>query len=46
MPKLALRAQTVGITYLPLRQDLLTKNVSMNRSNEFWFWQQPLKIYR
>jgi hypothetical protein len=29
MSKLAFRAQTVDIAYLPLRQDLLAKNVLM-----------------
>ena len=29
MSKLAVRAQTVDIAYLPLRQDLLAKNVLM-----------------
>jgi len=44
MPKLALRAQTVGIAVLPLRQDVLAKNASINRSKEFWFGQQPVKM--
>jgi len=35
LPKLALRAQTVGIASHPLRQDLLTKTVSMNCSKRF-----------
>jgi hypothetical protein len=42
MPKLALRAQTVGIAVLPLSQDLWTKNVSMNRSKGFSLGQQPV----
>jgi hypothetical protein len=31
MSKLAFRAQTVDIAYLPLRQDLFAKNVLMAR---------------
>jgi len=33
--KLALRAQTVEIAGLPLRQDLLTKNVLMTAQRDF-----------
>ena len=44
MSKLALPAQTVDIAGLPLRQDLWTKNVSMNRSKAFLFGQQPVGI--
>jgi hypothetical protein len=43
MPKLALRAQTVDMADLPLRQDVLKKNGSMNRSKKFRFGQQPVK---
>jgi hypothetical protein len=39
--KLALRAQTVQITDLPLRQDLLAKKRFNDRSKEFLFGQQP-----
>jgi len=35
MLKLALRAQTVDIAYLPLRQDLLAKNVLMTAQRVF-----------
>ena len=43
MPKLALRAQTVDIADLPLRQDVLAKIGSMNRLKTFRFEQQPVK---
>jgi len=35
VPKLALRAQTVEIANLPLRQDLLAKNVLMTAQRNF-----------
>jgi hypothetical protein len=35
MSKLAFRAQTVNIAYLPLRQDLLAKNVLMTAQRDF-----------
>ena len=35
MPKLALRAQTVGIAFLSFRQDLSAKNVSMSTQKDF-----------
>ena len=35
MSKLALRAQTVDIAYLPLRQDFLAKNVLMTAQRDF-----------
>ncbi len=35
MSKLALRAQTVDIAYLPLRQDLLAKNVLMTAQRDY-----------
>ena len=35
MSKLTLRAQTVDIAYLPLRQDLLTKNGLMTAQMDF-----------
>ena len=37
MSKLALRAQTVDIAYLPLRQDFLAKNVLMTAQRDFCF---------
>ena len=43
IPKLALRVQTVGITFLSLRQDLLTKNVLMSSQKRFLFGQQPVE---
>jgi hypothetical protein len=43
MPKLALRAQTVDIAYLPLRQDVLARIGSMNRSKRFRSGQHPVK---
>jgi hypothetical protein len=44
MSKLALRAQTVDIADLSLRQDLLAKKRFNDRSKEFWFGQQPVDI--
>jgi len=41
---LALRAQTVQIADLPLRQDLLAKKRFNDRSKEFLFGQQPVNI--
>jgi hypothetical protein len=41
MPKLAFRAQTVDIAYLPLHQDLLAKKVLMTAQRDFRFGQQP-----
>ncbi len=35
MSKLAFRAQTVDIAYLPLRQDLFSKNVLMTAQRDF-----------
>ena len=35
MSKLAFRAQTVDIAYLPLRQDLFAKNVLMTVQRDF-----------
>jgi len=35
MSKLAFRAQTVDIAYLPLRQDLFAKNVLMTAQMDF-----------
>ncbi len=35
MSKLAFRAQTVDIAYLPLRQDFLAKNVLMTAQRDF-----------
>ena len=35
MSKLTLRAQTVDIAYLPLRQDFLAKNVLMTAQRDF-----------
>jgi hypothetical protein len=40
---LALRAQTVQIADLPLRQDLLAKKRFNDRSKEFLFGQQPVE---
>jgi len=37
MSKLAFRAQTVDITYLPLRQDLFAKDVLMTVQRDFRF---------
>jgi len=44
MSKLAFRAQTVDITYLPLRQDLFAKKGFNDRSKEFPFGQQPANV--
>jgi len=44
LSKLAFRAQTVESTDLPLRQDLLAKKRFNDRSKEFTFGQQPLKV--
>jgi len=41
--KLALRAQTVDIANLPLRQDLLAKKRFNDRSKEFLFGQRPVR---
>jgi len=35
MSKLAFRAQTVDIAYLPLRQDLFAKNLLMTAQRDF-----------
>ncbi|RLC09910.1 MAG: hypothetical protein DRH43_07435 [Deltaproteobacteria bacterium] len=43
MSKLALRAQTVDIANLPLRQDLLAKKRFNARSKEFLFGQRPVR---
>ncbi len=37
MSKLAFRAQTVDIAYLPLHQDFLAKNVLMTAQRDFCF---------
>ena len=42
MSKLALRAQTVDIADLPLRQDLLAKNVLMTAQRNFCLGNGPL----
>jgi hypothetical protein len=42
--KAALRAQTVQIADLPLRQDLLAKKRFNDRSKEFLFGQQPVWV--
>jgi hypothetical protein len=41
MSKLAFRAQTVDIAYLPLRQDLFAKNVLMTAQRDFCFGNSP-----
>jgi len=41
MSKLAFRAQTVDIAYLPLRQDLLAKNVLMTAQRDFRLGNSP-----
>jgi hypothetical protein len=41
MSKLAFRAQTVDIAYLPLRQDLLAKNVLMTAQRDFRVGNSP-----
>jgi len=43
MSKLAFRAQTVDIAYLPLRQDFLAKNVLMTAQRDFRLGNSPLK---
>ena len=45
MSKLALRAQTIDIAYLPLHQDLLTKNVSMTAQRNFGLGNSPITLY-
>jgi len=42
MSKLALRAQTVDIANLPLRQDLLARKRFNDRSKEFLFGPRPV----
>ena len=44
MSKLAVRAQTVDIANLPLRQDLLAKNVLMTAQRNFCLGNGPLII--
>jgi len=44
MSKLAFRAQTVDIAYLPLRQDLLAKNVLMTAQRDFGLGNSLLTI--
>ena len=44
MSKLTLRAQTVDIAYLPLRQGFFGKKTFNDRSNEFPFGQQPVEV--
>jgi len=44
MSKLAFRAQTVDIAYLPLRQDLLAKNVLMTAQRDFRLGNSPTTI--
>ncbi|RLB93616.1 MAG: hypothetical protein DRH43_06880 [Deltaproteobacteria bacterium] len=46
MSKLALRAQAVDIADLPLRQDLLAKNVLMTAQRNFCLGNGPLKENR
>jgi len=43
MSKLAFRAQTVDIAYLPLRQDLFAKNVLMTAQRDFRFGNSALR---
>jgi len=43
MSKLALRAQTVDIANLPLRQDLSAKKRFNDRLREFSFGQRPVR---
>jgi hypothetical protein len=45
MSKLAFRAQTVDIAYLPLRQDLFAKNVLMTAQSNFHLGTSLLIIY-
>jgi hypothetical protein len=44
IPKLALGAQTVGIAFLSLRQDLWTKNVSMSAQKDFLLGNSSLSF--
>jgi len=44
MSKLAFRAQTIDIAYLPLRQDLFAKNVLMTAQRDFCFGNSPFTI--
>jgi len=44
MSKLAFRAQRVDIAYLPLRQDLLAKNVLMTAQMDFRLGNSLLNI--
>jgi len=44
MSKLALWAQTVDIAYLPLRQDLLARNILTTAQTDFRLGNSPLKI--
>jgi len=44
MSKLAFRAQTVDIAYLPLRQDLFAKNVLMTAQRDFCLGNSLLNI--
>jgi len=44
MSKLAFRAQTVDIAYLPLRQDLLAKNVLMTAQRDFRLGNSPVRM--
>jgi hypothetical protein len=44
MSKLALRAQTVDIAYLPLRQEFFGKKRFNDRSKGFGFGQQPVEF--
>jgi hypothetical protein len=43
MSKLAFRAETVDIAYLPLHQGFVGKKSFNDRSNGFLFGQQPVK---
>ncbi len=44
MSKLAFRAQTVDIAYLPLHQDLLAKNVLMTAQRDFCFGNSLISL--
>ncbi len=44
MSKLAFRAQTVDIAYLPLRQDLFAENVLMTVQRDFPLGNSPFGI--
>ena len=44
MSKLAFRAQTVDIAYLPLRQDLFAKNVLMTVQRDFHLGNSLLRV--